>query len=123
MDTKAVLSRIERKRLEAGLSKTEMYKLAGVTGGAFSQWRQGLTNPSITTLESLANVLGTTYEYLVAGNEIPATVANDSGLSQKEELFLNLFRSLAPDRQAQVIAQLQDAALAQAIRDGSSKSE
>lgn len=123
MNNQEVLARIEEKRVLRGISKTEMYKQAGISPGTFTQWRTGANGPSTKTLESLANVLGTTYEYLVAGNEIPATVVNDSGLSQKEELFLNLFRSLAPDRQAQVIAQLQDAALAQAIRDGSSKSE
>ena len=83
----AMLDRVETLRQEKGVTKAEMYKAVGVTQGAFSQWRKGLTSPTAKSIRALANYFGTTEEFLMFGTEQPATTG---GLTDAQKELLDL---------------------------------
>lgn len=58
--------RIEKVRLEKGLSKTQIWKSAGLTSGIYSQWLNGMAL-SGETLINVARVLGVNPEWLATG--------------------------------------------------------
>lgn len=65
MDTEKIGKFIQKKRLEKGLTQSELGNLLYVTGKAVSKWERGLSIPDITLLEHLAEVLDTDiYELL-----------------------------------------------------------
>lgn len=68
MDIEKVVERIESRLYEIGKTKTEFYKEVGVSSASMSQWRNRKTTPRIKVLERIADYLGVTYEWLVAGS-------------------------------------------------------
>lgn len=67
MDNSAIIARIEKMLKERGISKQEFYTACGITSAGYSQWNTGKTTPRASSLHRVADFLGTTYEYLVAG--------------------------------------------------------
>lgn len=99
-----ILERIEMKRIEKGLSKTELYQLSKTTGSAFSQWRSGATSPTNNTLSNIANCLDTTVDYLRLGVDTKkAATPEGSGISDKDIKLLEWFRSLSPEKQKAIL--------------------
>lgn len=69
MDNLAIIKRIEIRLSEINMSKAEFYKLSGISSASLSQWRTGIYNPTRKKLESAAECLGLSYEYLTYGSE------------------------------------------------------
>lgn len=69
MDNLAIIKRIEIRLSEINMSKAEFYKLSGISSASLSQWRTGVYNPTRKKLESAAECLGVSYEYLAFGSE------------------------------------------------------
>lgn len=101
MDTLAIIKRIEVRLSELGMSKADFYSLSGISSASYSQWNTGLYKPSDKKLQSAANCLGVTFEYLRYGTE--TTNANtspaESGksndvLDEVDVAFYNQFREL-----------------------------
>ncbi len=59
--------RLRRLRLDAGLYTTQL----GVAGSAVSRLENGWTDPTIATLVTIADRLGTTLDYLFLGRGEP----------------------------------------------------
>nr|DAH85593.1 MAG TPA: Helix-turn-helix XRE-family like protein [Caudoviricetes sp.] len=71
-DISKILQRIEIKLAEIGMPKQEFYARSGISSASFSQWNTGAHKPTIKKLKDAADVLGTSVEYLLYGEESPA---------------------------------------------------
>lgn len=69
MDNIAMIARIEALLKEKKLPKLEFYKQIPITPSAFSLWRKGETNPTKENISRMAEILGTTEQYLMFGGE------------------------------------------------------
>lgn len=58
------MKEIKEFRLKAGKTQEELAKALGVTQGAVAQWENGITNPKISSLKAIAEVLGCTLDDL-----------------------------------------------------------
>lgn len=52
-------------RKEKGLTQQELAKKLNITDKAVSKWERGLSYPDITSISSLANILGVDSSYLI----------------------------------------------------------
>lgn len=75
----------------------------GVKPSIVSQWRNKITKSYERRLPKIAEVLGTSVEYLTTGEEKKLT---DLGASELEKEFIRLFDQLTPEQQELVVAQL-----------------
>lgn len=62
---------IRQLRLENGLTIAEISERAGISRGMLSKIENGVTSPSLETLEQLANSLGVTISRLFRGYKLP----------------------------------------------------
>ncbi len=86
--------RVRELRRAAGMSAKDLATKAGISAKALSEIENGHTaNPSIQTLQGLADALG-----------VPLTALKPR--SKGEEVLLMLYRSMQPDQQRQVLANL-----------------
>lgn len=106
MDILAILNRIEILLKESGHSKSELYSACSVSASAISQWKSGKTSPATKSLQSIADYLNVSYEYLVSGvgqkEKIPTTVSGD-GLDSEELALFNMFRALSSENRTKLI--------------------
>lgn len=90
MDVSTILKRIELRRIELGMSKTEFYEKSGISSATYSQWNTNTFQPSRRKLMAAASALKMTYEELVGQEttieqkEIPPTKKVDG---MEEELI------------------------------------
>ena len=85
----------ERILKSRNLSSYKVAKEAGVTQTALSNWKNGKSTPSTTTLQKIADYLGVTIDFLTNGNE-PAsdwqptlTAKDEKDLDKKVEDLLS----------------------------------
>lgn len=69
MDANKMISRMEMKLIEEGKTKSELFRKTNISSAAISQWRTGKTTPRIQSVRKIADFLGVSYEWLVAGVE------------------------------------------------------
>ncbi len=62
---------------QRNLSSYKVAKEAGVTQTALSNWKNGKSTPSTTTLQKIADYLGVTVDYLMNGEETDNKVLNE----------------------------------------------
>ena len=67
METKAVGAQIAALRKAKGLTQNDLGNRLGVSFQAVSKWERGETLPDTAILLDLANVLGTSVDYILAG--------------------------------------------------------
>nr|DAG79032.1 MAG TPA: transcriptional repressor DicA [Caudoviricetes sp.] len=108
MDVSTILKRIELRRIELGMSKTEFYEKSGISSATYSQWNTNTFQPSRRKLMAAASALKMTYEELVGQEttieqkEIPPTKKVDG----MEEELIQIFRLLPDDLKAGILAQI-----------------
>ena len=109
MDTLAFIARYEELLRKKRIPKMQFYKECGFSDAAVSQWRKGKTNPSIPTINTIANYLGTTSEYLITGqdlqNEKPDTVSG-AELDETTREIMDLISDFSPEELALVAARI-----------------
>ena len=66
---KAILKRIDALVIKNGMGKYEFYKKSTITSAQYSNWNTGKSKPSMKKLTQAAEVLGTTVDYLLTGEE------------------------------------------------------
>lgn len=112
----AIVSRIEMKLNEKHIPKLTFYKESGVAGPTFSQWRTGLRNPSIQSLEMVAKYLDVPLDWILTGEskEIDEAVEILEVLRNRPEMRL-LF-SVGKDAPASVI--MESAAIIMKYKEG-----
>lgn len=67
MDTLTFIARYEAILKEKKIPKMTFYRDCEISDAAVSQWRKGKTVPSTKSIQTIADYLGVTYEYLVSG--------------------------------------------------------
>lgn len=108
MDVSTILKRIELRRIELGMSKTEFYEKSGISSATYSQWNTNTFQPSKRKLVAAASALKMTYEELVGEEttieqkEIPSTKKVD-GISKKDISLIKWFHSLPPETQKAIL--------------------
>lgn len=73
-------SNFEKILRQRNLSSYKVAKEAGVTQTALSNWKNGKSTPSTTTLQKIADYLGVTVDYLMNGEE-----TDNKALNEKDE--------------------------------------
>lgn len=111
MDVSTILKRIELRRIELGMTKTEFYEKSGISSATYSQWNTNTFKPSKRKLIGAASALKMDYEDLIREEtrnekEKPAPETGD-GL---EEEFIRLFRDLSPEEKVREVAFLRERA-------------
>lgn len=85
------------------MEQQQFAKLVGVSDDTASDWRRRRSASYTKRLTKIAEVLGTSVEYLLTG-EKKEPAAEDS--SEREKEFVQLFQKLTPEQQDMVLAQL-----------------
>ena len=96
----------------------EFASALGVKPSIVSQWRNKITKSYERRLPKIAEVLGTSVEYLTTGVEKTPTSPE---ASEREKKFMQLFDQLTPEQQELVLAQLQGVLDAQEKQSDSSR--
>lgn len=99
----AVGNRIRAARARAGLTQPEMSVLLGMSFSVVAHWETGRSLPKLGTLEKVANILGTSVEWLMTGDE-PDALVRAHTTAEKEAL--RLMRSVPVSQQPAALAML-----------------
>lgn len=70
-------ARLKKLRNERGMSKTQLGKLVGVSTTCVWNWEEGNTEPRSYNLDTLADALGVSIEYLEFGTGQESTPASE----------------------------------------------
>jgi len=104
MDTLAIIKRIETRMAELGMSKADFYKNSGISSASYSQWNTGKYKPTDKKLQSAAECLGVSLEYLRDGNKKSPT---DNGgrkdvLDEVDVAFYGEYKELTEEDRATI---------------------
>lgn len=90
------IDRVERLRVERGITKAEMYKGIGVSAAAFSQWKSGAHSISDKAITKAAQFFGVSEIWLLTGIETEKAAAPEGDGDMQE--IIQFLRSLPRDR-------------------------
>lgn len=93
----------------SGMEQKKFAELIGATDKIVSKWRTSGLKSYRKYLPQIADVLGTTVEYLLTGKKEEPTVQDD-GLTEGERALMKQFRQLTPEQQDMVLRMVQAAA-------------
>ena len=96
--------RLKKLRSKAGLNQSELARLVDVTRAAASRWEQGDINSMLArNAIRVADLLGTSVEYLFTGKERCAEIDVES-LSRGIRIVDEVLPDLAPKGKATIVA-------------------
>ncbi len=87
----------------SGMEQKKFAELIGATDKIVSKWRTSGLKSYRKYLPQIADVLGTTVEYLLTGKKEEPAAEDSSG---REKEFVQLFQKLTPEQQDMMLAQL-----------------
>ena len=99
LTSKEIYARIEKLRIEKGLTVAKLNSLAGISHSTLSSWRQRDTMPTIEVLEGLGAALGVSAAALLYDIDVDKLDASEMELlsvwkklnnSQKEAILLTI---------------------------------
>ena len=76
-----IAAEIQLKRIDMGLDQKQFAKMLGVSQGMVSRWESGTHNFTITTLVSLCEKLGLSFEPKITSKEVEEAVAEKTMLA------------------------------------------
>lgn len=79
---------IKKARLDAGLTQLEVAEKLGVAQAQYARWENGGRNPKDETVEKLAEIFGTSFEFLKGrddGLEEIVSLLREYELTEKEK--------------------------------------
>lgn len=100
-----IANRIFSLLKEKGIEQKEFAPLVGTSDKTISAWKKGRSSSYTKCLPRIAEVLGTTAEYLLTGDKKEPTVKDD-GLSKTEWDLVLAYRAASEDDRAVVDAAL-----------------
>lgn len=83
--------RIKNRRLELGLTQTDIYQACGISSGALSKIENGNRTPSVLSFYELSKVLKCSMDWLTTGFSSNEQI---SEICQKEKSFWKVSGSL-----------------------------
>ena len=104
--------RIKLLRLDWGFTQKELATYVNKSESAVRMWELGKSEPDIETIKLLAQVFDVSTDQIIADNQelLNAIRKKQVVLTEGEELLLDLFRRVPPDRQ-EIVLQMIRAAL------------
>lgn len=104
MDTLAIIKRIEMRLKEIGMSKADFYTKSGISSASFSQWNTGKFRPTDKKLQSAADCLGVTVEFLRDGSDEkkPTESGERDVLDDVDVAFYGQYKELTEDDKATI---------------------
>ena len=108
-----MIQRLKEIRMEKNLSQKEIASYLQVSQQTYSDYEKGRTNPDISTLILMANILETSTDYLLGreddlGNIVTQNETATPQLSESEQKLLENFRALPPDLKRRAESYLQN---------------
>ena len=82
-------NRLKNLRESLGYSKTKVANLVGVGLSTYANWEYGYNDPDMDTLNKLANVLGTTTDFLTGRTYNSIPYENKTNISDLDDMLDN----------------------------------
>lgn len=82
MGKSPIVARINSLLAAKGISKQDFYAQCGITSATLSQWNTGKTRPRIKTLQSIAEFLDTSVDYLMTGFHVSEQGQEQQGIKK-----------------------------------------
>ena len=92
--------RIKARRLELGLTQTDIFERCGITSGVLSRIENGKNVPSVLIFYKLSQSLECSTDWLISGST--ANIQN-SHLSSSDQILLTGFHQLNQDDQQELL--------------------
>lgn len=89
--------RIKKRRIELGLTQTDIKEATGISSGNMSDVERGNRFPSIPTLIQLCSVLNCTSDYILTGYSPVSEKATDNNIPTSVSYLIELFSTLSDD--------------------------
>lgn len=89
--------RIKKRRIELGLTQTDIKEATGISSGNMSDVERGNRFPSIPTLIQLCSVLNCTSDYILTGFSPVSEKATDNNIPTSVSYLIELFSTLSDD--------------------------
>lgn len=89
--------RIKKRRIELGLTQTDIKEATGISSGNISDVERGNRLPSIPTLIQLCSVLNCTSDYILTGFSPVSEKTIDNNIPTSVSYLIELFSSLSDD--------------------------
>ena len=103
MTAKEIGERIKKRRVELGLTQTDIKESTGISSGNMSDIERGNRFPSIPTLIQLCSILNCTSDYILTGSS-PTSEKKGQDISVSISYLIELFSSLSNDDVDDLIA-------------------
>lgn len=102
-----IYNRIDKLRKEKGITWTYLNeKVKGYYRGRMTEFKKGKTTLSTEQLETIAELLGTSLDYLLGNTDDPQPAGHpaseDTGLNPQEQRLIEIFRELNEQGQEMV---------------------
>lgn len=94
---KEIGERIKNRRIELGLTQTDIKNTTGISSGNMSDIEHGNRFPSIPTLIQLCSILDCTSDYILSGSSPFTDNIIDNDVPTSISYLLELFSSLPDD--------------------------
>lgn len=96
------MENLRSARIESGYTQKSLAMLLNISQQCYSDYENERTEPDLTTLSKIADLLKTSVDYLLGRSDDLGYVTVQSpapSLSEKEETLLRYFRSLSEELQ------------------------
>ena len=103
MTAKEIGERIKKRRVELGLTQTDIKESTGISSGNMSDIERGNRFPSIPTLIQLCSILNCSSDYILTGSS-PISEKKGQDISVSISYLIELFSSLSNDDVDDLIA-------------------
>ena len=94
------MNRIKHLRTIAGIKQIDLASRLNVRQGTISNWESGKTEPDIESLQRLADIFGTTVDYVLGGG----TTSDHKPLTSDEEQLLSAYRAMSEQKKQELIS-------------------
>jgi len=106
MGNSPIVNRINALLAEKGIQKQEFYKECGITSASYSLWNTGKTTPRKKNLETIANYLNTSTEYLLTGlgeKEKAPVPEDERGMSEPMIILNRAAKNMTLEQQQKIL--------------------
>ncbi|MDE5601250.1 MAG: helix-turn-helix domain-containing protein [Clostridia bacterium] len=101
-------NRLKDLRMKYGLTQEEVADKICVTKQAVSKWENGLSLPDVAALSSLAELYGTTVDYLLTGEEKVRVEKEIEIVEVEKEKIIEVEKPLSEEEKEMILYKLRD---------------
>ena len=101
-------NRLKDLRMKYGLTQEEVADKICVTKQAVSKWENGLSLPDVAALSSLAELYGTTVDYLLTGEENVRVEKEIEIVEVEKEKIVEVEKPLSEEEKERILYKLRD---------------